>query len=220
MCNEIEQTMIARCGGTVTDPDENPVRVTIYPVGRPDEVMVGSYDRRKLVRAGIKIDLYEEFYVEHWESPGGPIRSEIRPEILRELTDNEVKEIAEEVERQIAVICPDYIDENSPRFCALVEECYESGLYEQTGEILAAARIYYKRDIADMKRNRFSIDDRGNIAQFYDGDEIAATLDREANVDGKSDVTTWDGSGDVEEWAGLIGYGDEIRSAIRIGDKA
>lgn len=64
-----------------------------------------------------------------------------------------------------------------------------------------------------MKR---SVDDRGNIVDFYEDDEIVAVLDREAEIDGKKDVTTWDGGGKIEEWAKSHGYKEEIEAAIRV----
>lgn len=54
---------------------------------------------------------------------------------------------------------------------------------------------------------QYTVDDRGNIAQFYDRhDEIVATLDREATVDGIADQSTWDGGPDVTDWAVKNGY--------------
>jgi hypothetical protein len=64
----------------------------------------------------------------------------------------------------------------------------------------------------------FWVDDRGNIAQFYEfpAGDIVATLDREATVNGVQDQLAWDGSGDVEAWAIANGYGDEIANAARV----
>jgi len=65
----------------------------------------------------------------------------------------------------------------------------------------------------------YSVDDRGNVADFYRIDESGeyhrvARLDREAgpepNVD---DVYTWDGDADVTEWAMQNGYRWDIRLA-------
>lgn len=54
---------------------------------------------------------------------------------------------------------------------------------------------------------KYTVDDRGNIAQFYDRhDEIVATLDREATVNGIADQSTWDGGPDVTAWAAKNGY--------------
>ncbi len=51
---------------------------------------------------------------------------------------------------------------------------------------------------------QYDVDDRGNIAQFYFGDEIIATLDREAGE--TADQSTWDGDEDVTAWAEMNGY--------------
>lgn len=68
----------------------------------------------------------------------------------------------------------------------------------------------------DYSGKGYFVDDRGNVAQFYfDGDKIA-TLDREAEVDGKQDETTWDGGEDVTEWANENGYKEEIEEATKI----
>lgn len=54
---------------------------------------------------------------------------------------------------------------------------------------------------------KYEVDDRGNVAQFYDEEgEIVATLDREAEVNGIQDQSTWDGGKDVTEWAVANGY--------------
>lgn len=58
--------------------------------------------------------------------------------------------------------------------------------------------------------NKYFVDDRGNIAQFYPmiegepGDEVIATLDREAGKN--ADQSTWDGDADVTAWAIANGY--------------
>jgi hypothetical protein len=54
----------------------------------------------------------------------------------------------------------------------------------------------------------YEVDDRGNVAQFYstDSNEVVATLDREAEVDGVADQATWDGGPDVTAWAVAHGY--------------
>lgn len=51
---------------------------------------------------------------------------------------------------------------------------------------------------------QYDVDDRGNIAQFYLGDEIIATLDREAGD--HANESTWDGDEDVTAWAEQNGY--------------
>lgn len=52
---------------------------------------------------------------------------------------------------------------------------------------------------------KYDVDDRGNIAQFYDEEgEIVATLDREAGEN--ADEETWDGDDDVTAWAIANGY--------------
>ena len=53
---------------------------------------------------------------------------------------------------------------------------------------------------------KYEVDDRGNIAQFYDieADQIVARLDREAGPNG--DQTTWDGDEEVTKWANANGY--------------
>lgn len=65
---------------------------------------------------------------------------------------------------------------------------------------------------------KYEVDDRGNVAQFYDVecDEIVATLDREAEVDGKADQLTWDGNKEVTIWAIENGYEEEIFRAKKI----
>lgn len=68
----------------------------------------------------------------------------------------------------------------------------------------------------------YSVDDRGNVADFYQIDESGeysrvARLDREAgpsdDVDG---IYTWDGDADVTAWAMANGYQWEIRLAKRL----
>ena len=66
----------------------------------------------------------------------------------------------------------------------------------------------------------FSIDDRGNVAIFYekDGSEWykCATLNREAGPQNDVDsVTTWNGDDEVTEFAVKEGYGDEIEEAVK-----
>lgn len=59
---------------------------------------------------------------------------------------------------------------------------------------------------------RFFADDRGNVVNFYDGDEIVANLDRETPPD---DHKSWDCcGGEIEEWAKANGYADEIAEAL------
>ena len=61
----------------------------------------------------------------------------------------------------------------------------------------------------------FSVDDRGNVVQFYDdSDEIVATLDREAGPN--ADELLWDGGKEVTEWAIANGYAQEIAKAEKI----
>lgn len=64
----------------------------------------------------------------------------------------------------------------------------------------------------------YKVDDRGNVAQFYETEEyeLVATLDREAEVDGKCDCYTWDGGEAVTQWAVANGYADSIAHAKRI----
>ena len=62
----------------------------------------------------------------------------------------------------------------------------------------------------------YDVDDRGNIAQFYLDEEIVATLDREAEVDGKCDQLTWDGGPEVTKWAIANGYADAIARAVLV----
>jgi hypothetical protein len=52
----------------------------------------------------------------------------------------------------------------------------------------------------------YDVDDRGNIAQFYDVEsgDIIATLDREAGEN--ADEYTWDGDEAVTAWAKANGY--------------
>lgn len=67
----------------------------------------------------------------------------------------------------------------------------------------------------------FSIDDRGNVVDFYeeyeDGTfEPVARLDREAGPPGNVDsVTTWNGGDGVTSWAQQNGYADEIATAAK-----
>lgn len=64
-----------------------------------------------------------------------------------------------------------------------------------------------------MKTQKYSVDDRGNIAQFYDvrSGDIIATLDREAGP--PADQYTWDGGPDVTAWAIANGYPDIAATA-------
>lgn len=60
-------------------------------------------------------------------------------------------------------------------------------------------------------RRSYSVDDRGNVAQFYEGDDIIATLYREA---GKSaDLLAWDGGKEITKWAKENGYALAIAEA-------
>jgi hypothetical protein len=53
----------------------------------------------------------------------------------------------------------------------------------------------------------FSVDDRGNVAQFYDrSGDIIATLNREAGPN--ADEHSWDGGPDVTAWAVVNGYAE------------
>lgn len=63
-------------------------------------------------------------------------------------------------------------------------------------------------DINIMDSAKYSVDDRGNVAQFYDvaSGDIIATLDREAGP--TADQYTWDGDPDVTAWAIANGYPD------------
>jgi hypothetical protein len=64
--------------------------------------------------------------------------------------------------------------------------------------------------------NEYSVDDRGNMAQFYSYEDecIVATLHREAGQDACS--LSWDGDDDVTQFAIDEGYGDEIELAERV----
>ena len=53
---------------------------------------------------------------------------------------------------------------------------------------------------------KYFADDRGNIVQFYEDDEIVATLDREAGPN--ADQYTWNGGAEVTAWAAINGYPD------------
>ncbi len=63
-------------------------------------------------------------------------------------------------------------------------------------------------------KERFFADDRGNVVDFYDGDERVARLDREFGE--TADQLAWNGCGEIEEWAKANGYGDEIKGSTRI----
>lgn len=73
-----------------------------------------------------------------------------------------------------------------------------------------------------MSNEKYSVDDRGNIAQFYELDqygewEQVACLDREAGPGKDCDsVTTWDGGEGITAWAIEKGYGPEIKGATKI----
>lgn len=60
---------------------------------------------------------------------------------------------------------------------------------------------------------RFFADDRGNVVDFYDGDELVARLDRE--VGEMPHTKSWDGFGEIEDFARSQGYGAEIDEADR-----
>lgn len=60
----------------------------------------------------------------------------------------------------------------------------------------------------------YSADDRGNVVDFYFGDEQIACLDREAGD--KANEKTWDGGEDVTKWAIGNGYKEEIEEAKKI----
>lgn len=68
----------------------------------------------------------------------------------------------------------------------------------------------------------YSVDDRGNVADFYQRDEsgeysLVARLDREAGPQNDFDgIYTWDGDIDVTAWATANGYQWEIRLANRL----
>lgn len=65
-------------------------------------------------------------------------------------------------------------------------------------------------DTMTHKKEKYSVDDRGNVAQFYDVEsgDIIATIDREATVNGVQDRSTWDAHQDLEitKWAIANGY--------------
>ena len=74
-----------------------------------------------------------------------------------------------------------------------------------------------------MKGERYSVDDRGNVVDFYemmpDGSiEPVARLDREAGE--KANKLAWDnwsGGDQLEAWAKENGYRDQIEEAINRG---
>lgn len=68
------------------------------------------------------------------------------------------------------------------------------------------------------QKEPYQVDDRGNIAQFYETNEfeIVATLDRESEVNGEVDKLTWDGGPSVTEWAKSNGYEESINAATKI----
>lgn len=77
------------------------------------------------------------------------------------------------------------------------------------------------KDLSDRALcfREYTIDDRGNVAQFYElaSGDIVATLDREAGPQGSVDsVTTWDGDKNVTKWAVDNGYAEEIKNAKKI----
>ena len=62
--------------------------------------------------------------------------------------------------------------------------------------------------------NNFFVDDRGNVAQFYDGDEIVATLNRECGKKGNElKWTNESGNMEIEIFAKKNGYSEEIKHA-------
>lgn len=89
----------------------------------------------------------------------------------------------------------------------------------QTGamapRVLAAEGTEMTNKNCECAEPKYSVDDRGNVAQFYDKfGEIVATLDREATVDRKPDQSTWNGGENVTRWAVANGY-PQVKSLPR-----
>lgn len=66
----------------------------------------------------------------------------------------------------------------------------------------------------------FDADDRGNVVDFYGGDERVAKLDREATVNGVPDqlaFDNWAGGPALVLWMRENGYADELEQAERLG---
>lgn len=59
-----------------------------------------------------------------------------------------------------------------------------------------------------MNPEPYTVDDRGNVAQFYytESEDLCATLNRECGPEG--DQYEWDGDEDVTAWAETHGYPD------------
>lgn len=72
-----------------------------------------------------------------------------------------------------------------------------------------------KKEKDTIEPEPYEVDDRGNIAQFYDTGtwEMIATLDREAGP--TADQYTWDGDAKVTAWAKTHGY-PEIETITRV----
>lgn len=58
--------------------------------------------------------------------------------------------------------------------------------------------------------SQYSADDRGNVVQFYEDDEIIATLDREAGE--TADQLEWDGGDAITDWAVHNGYKEVLEA--------
>jgi hypothetical protein len=64
----------------------------------------------------------------------------------------------------------------------------------------------------------YDVDDRGNVVQFHDHDNrIVGEIDREAEVGGVPDQSTWWGNDEVTAWAISNGY-PEISDMPRADD--
>lgn len=98
MCNEVEEVRVDQYLGTVLEPEADPVRVSLVWERNDQEVLFGEYPRAEMLRAGINLELHEEFAVDIWKSPDGRTRTEVRPFVRRQLTEAEVREIHEKLE--------------------------------------------------------------------------------------------------------------------------
>lgn len=61
--------------------------------------------------------------------------------------------------------------------------------------------------------SKYSADDRGNVVQFYEDDEIIATLNREGGE--TADQHEWDGGDAITDWAAHNGY-EEVLEAKKV----
>jgi hypothetical protein len=69
-----------------------------------------------------------------------------------------------------------------------------------------------------VSKHNYDLDDRGNVVDIYDNDEIVARLDREAGP--KADQLVWECNSKQEPWikAWMItkGYGKELDEAVKL----